>query len=48
LAATSPRFSFHLHQIGPAITGGLIVWSADRTADVLAAYRDLTESAPRS
>jgi FAD/FMN-containing dehydrogenase len=41
------RFSFHLHEVGPTITGGLIVWSAERAADVLAAYRDLTESAPR-
>jgi FAD/FMN-containing dehydrogenase len=41
------RFSFRLHQVGPTITGGLIVWSADRAADVLAAYRDLTEQAPR-
>jgi FAD/FMN-containing dehydrogenase len=41
------RFSFRLHQVGPTITGGLIVWSADRAAEVLAAYRDLTESAPR-
>jgi FAD/FMN-containing dehydrogenase len=41
------RFTFRLHQVGPIITGGLIVWSADRAADVLAAYRDLTESAPR-
>ena len=41
------RFSFRLHQVGPMITGGLIVWSADRAEEVLAAYRDLTESAPR-
>jgi FAD/FMN-containing dehydrogenase len=41
------RFSFHLHQVGPMITGGLIVWSGDRATEVLAAYRDLTESAPR-
>jgi len=41
------RFSFRLHEVGPTITGGLIVWSADRTDEVLAAYRDLTESAPR-
>jgi FAD/FMN-containing dehydrogenase len=41
------RFSFHLHQVGPIITGGLIVWSAERADEVLAAYRDLTESAPR-
>ncbi|HEY6710063.1 MAG TPA: FAD-binding oxidoreductase [Actinomycetota bacterium] len=41
------RFSFHLHEVGPMITGGLIIWSAERAAEVLAAYRDLTESAPR-
>jgi FAD/FMN-containing dehydrogenase len=41
------RFSFRLHQVGPTITGGLIIWSAERAADVLAAYRDLTEQAPR-
>jgi FAD binding domain-containing protein/berberine-like enzyme len=41
------RFSFRLHQVGPTITGGLIVWSADRATEVLAAYRDLTEQAPR-
>ena len=41
------RFSFRLHQVGPTITGGLIIWSAERAAEVLAAYRDLTEQAPR-
>ena len=41
------RFSFRLHQVGPMITGGLIIWSAERAEEVLAAYRDLTESAPR-
>jgi FAD/FMN-containing dehydrogenase len=41
------RFTFRLHQVGPIITGGLIVWSAERADEVLAAYRDLTESAPR-
>jgi len=41
------RFTFRLHQVGPMITGGLIVWSGDRTAEVLAAYRELTEQAPR-
>src|SRR5919201_1558759 len=40
------RFSFRLHQVGPIVTGGLIIWSADRADDVLAIYRDLTESAP--
>jgi FAD/FMN-containing dehydrogenase len=41
------RFSFRLHQVGPTITGGLIVWSAERATEVLAAYRELTEQAPR-
>ena len=41
------RFTYRLHEVGPTITGGLMVWSADRLDDVLAAYCDLTESAPR-
>jgi len=41
------RFTFRLHEVGPTITGGLIAWSAERADEVLATYRDLTESAPR-
>ncbi len=41
------RFTFRLHEVGPTITGGLIVWSAERADEVLATFRDLTESAPR-
>jgi hypothetical protein len=41
------RFTFRLHPVGPTITGGLTIWSAERAEEVLAAYRDLTESAPR-
>jgi FAD/FMN-containing dehydrogenase len=41
------RFRFRLHEVGPTITGGLIIWSADRADEVLASYRELTESAPR-
>jgi FAD/FMN-containing dehydrogenase len=41
------RFTFRLHEVGPTVTGGLVVWSADRIDDALAAYRDLTETAPR-
>jgi FAD/FMN-containing dehydrogenase len=41
------RFSFRLHEVGPMVTGGLMVWSAERAAEVLAAYHELTESAPR-
>ncbi len=41
------RFTFHLHEVGPTVTGGLIVWSAERADEVLAAYRELSETAPR-
>ena len=41
------RFSFRLHEVGPTITGGLMMWSAERIDEVLAMYRTLTESAPR-
>jgi FAD/FMN-containing dehydrogenase len=41
------RFTFRLHPVGPTVTGGLIVWSAERAPEVLAAYRELTASAPR-
>lgn len=41
------RFTFVLHEVGPTITGGLIVWSADRAEEVLAAYRKLTQTGPR-
>jgi FAD/FMN-containing dehydrogenase len=41
------RFTFRLHEVGPIITGGLAVWSAERADEVLATYRDLTASAPR-
>ena len=30
------RFTFRLHEVGPTITGGLIVWSAERADEVLA------------
>lgn len=41
------RFTFHLHEVGPLVTGGLVGWPADQADDVLAVYRDLTASAPR-
>jgi hypothetical protein len=41
------RFTFRLHQVGPTITGGLILWDAARADEILTAYRELTESAPR-
>ena len=41
------RFTLRLHQVGPMVTGGMILWGAERAGEVLAAYRDLTETAPR-
>ncbi|MFP5376710.1 MAG: FAD-binding oxidoreductase, partial [Acidimicrobiia bacterium] len=41
------RFTFRLFEVGPTVTGGMIVWPGARAAEVLRAYRDLTESAPR-
>ena len=41
------RFTLRLYEVGPLITGGLIAWDAERADDVLAVYRQLTDSAPR-
>ena len=41
------RFTFRLYEVGPQVTGGLILWDGARAAEVQAAYRELTESAPR-
>jgi FAD/FMN-containing dehydrogenase len=41
------RFTFRLHEVGPTVTGGMILWGAERAEEVFAAYLELTESAPR-
>ncbi len=41
------RFTLRVHEVGPTITGGLIGWGAERADEVVAAYRHLTETAPR-
>jgi FAD/FMN-containing dehydrogenase len=41
------RFTFRLHEVGPEITGGLILWDADVADEVVALYRQVTETAPR-
>jgi FAD/FMN-containing dehydrogenase len=41
------RFTYRLHEVGPTVTGGLILYDAARADEVLGAYRGLTESAPR-
>ena len=41
------RFTFRLHEVGPEVTSGLMIWDGDRIDEVLALYRDVTEAAPR-
>lgn len=41
------RFTFHLHEVGPTVYGGLIAWPFDRADEVLRAYQKLTSEAPR-
>ena len=41
------RFTFRLHEVGPTVYGGLIAWPFERAAEILEAYRELTEQAPR-
>lgn len=41
------EFTFRLHEVGPIVSGGLIAWSFDRAAEILLAYREITENAPR-
>jgi FAD/FMN-containing dehydrogenase len=41
------RFGFRLHPVGPDVYGGLIAWPFERAAEVMAAYRALTATAPR-
>jgi FAD/FMN-containing dehydrogenase len=41
------RFSYRLHEVGPTILGGLIAWPAERAGEVIEAFRELTDRAPR-
>lgn len=41
------QFTFRVHEVGPAITGGLAAWGAERAEEVLSAYHELTSGAPR-
>jgi FAD/FMN-containing dehydrogenase len=40
-------FEYRLFPVGPEILGGAIAWRAEDAAQVLAAFRELTASAPR-
>ena len=41
------RFTFRLHNVGPSVLGGLMVWGIDRADDVYSAYLEVAERAPR-
>jgi FAD/FMN-containing dehydrogenase len=41
------RFTFRLYQVGPQVTGGMILWDGARAEEIQHAYRELTASAPR-
>ena len=40
-------FTYRLHEVGPTVYGGLVAWPAERTDEILAAYREITATAPR-
>ena len=41
------RFTFRLHEVGPMVTAGMMVWEATASDRVLDAYRHVTDAAPR-
>jgi FAD/FMN-containing dehydrogenase len=41
------RFTFRLHEVGPAVYGGLLAWPFERADEILQAYRTFTAEAPR-
>jgi FAD/FMN-containing dehydrogenase len=40
-------FTFHLHEVGPTVYGGLIAWPFERADEILPAYRAITAAARR-
>jgi FAD/FMN-containing dehydrogenase len=41
-------FEYRLHQVGPTVNAGLLVWPRERAREVLRAYRDFTAGAPEN
>jgi hypothetical protein len=41
-------FEFRLHQVGPAVLGGLLIWPRTMARDVLRLHRDFTQRAPEN
>ena len=40
------RFEYRLHEVGPTVAGGMVLWPLEQAADVLRFYRGWMESAP--
>jgi FAD/FMN-containing dehydrogenase len=40
------QFEYRLHEVGPIVTGGMVLWPLDQAGDVVRFYRDWIESAP--
>jgi FAD/FMN-containing dehydrogenase len=40
------QFEYRLHEVGPMVAGGMVLWPMEQAADVLRFYRDWIESAP--
>jgi FAD/FMN-containing dehydrogenase len=40
------EFEYRLHEIGPMVTGGMLLWRLEQAGDVLRFYRDWMEAAP--
>ena len=40
------QFEYRLHEVGPIVTGGMVLWPLEQAGDVVRFYRDWIESAP--
>ena len=40
------QFEYQLHEVGPMITGGMVLWPLEQAGEVVRFYRDWIESAP--
>jgi FAD/FMN-containing dehydrogenase len=40
------QFEYRLHEVGPMVTGGMVLWPLEQAGEVVRFYRDWIESAP--
>ena len=40
------QFEYRLHEVGPMVTAGMVLWTLEQAGEVLRFYRDWIESAP--